>query len=189
MTLSPAHNTVQGFAARLARTRTGVRAVMVIERAWPLVLPLVIVASLFLSLSWLGVFRVLPDAGRLAVMAVLGVAAIGALYPLRFYRHPSADEVDRRIERANRLDHTPVRAQNDRPSGKENAFADALWREALGRSGRHPSPDRARRFWGPRQVTDLAARGPRQPSERGPATEAGLRAAVRRYNCIRFHCT
>ena len=35
---------------------------MTLERGWPLVLPLLIVASLFLSLSWLGVFRLLPDA-------------------------------------------------------------------------------------------------------------------------------
>jgi uncharacterized protein (TIGR02302 family) len=129
MTQSPARDTVRSFAARLARTRTAVRAVMAVERGWPLVLPLVIVVCLFLSMSWLGLFRVLSDAGRLAAVAALAGAAIAALYPLRSYRRPSAEEVDRRIERANRLLHTPVRAQSDRPSGKDNAFAAALWRE------------------------------------------------------------
>ena len=101
---------------------------MAVERGWPLLLPLVIVICLFLILSWFGVFRVLPDAGRLLVLAALGLAALAALYPLRFWRRPSAEEVDRRIERANALVHEPVRVQSDRPSGKQNAFADALFR-------------------------------------------------------------
>ena len=129
MTQTPATSTVQALAARLARTRTAVRTVMAVERGWPLLLPLVIVICLFLILSWFGVFRVLPDAGRLLVLAALGLAALAALYPLRFWRRPSAQEVDRRIERANALVHEPVRVQSDRPSGKQNAFADALWRE------------------------------------------------------------
>ena len=102
---------------------------MVVERGWPLILPLLIVASLFFSLSWLGVFRILPDAGRVAVMLVLAGAGLAALYPLRLFHKPTAAEIDRRIERANRLEHTPVLVQADRPSGKESAFSEALWRE------------------------------------------------------------
>jgi len=102
---------------------------MIVERGWPLILPLLAVFGLFLCLSWLGVFRLLPDAARLALALGLGMAAIAALWPLGYYRHPTAAEVDRRIERANRLAHTPVQAQTDRPSGKGGAFAEALWRE------------------------------------------------------------
>ena len=54
---------------------------------------------------------------------------MAALYPLRFYRNPTAHEIDRRIERANKLAHTPVLVQTDRPSGQGGAFAEALWRE------------------------------------------------------------
>jgi uncharacterized protein (TIGR02302 family) len=79
------------------------------------------------------VFRALPDLARLGAVIAFGIAALAALYPLRFYRHPAAAEIDRRIERANRLAHTPVLVQTDRPAGKDGgnggAFAEALWRE------------------------------------------------------------
>ena len=129
MTERPAANTDLSFAGRLSRTRLAVRAAMTVERGWPLVLPLLVVVSLFLSLSWLGVFRIMPDMARLATVVALGVAALAALYPLRFYKKPSAVEIDRRIERANELAHTPVLVQTDRPSGQESAFSEALWRE------------------------------------------------------------
>ncbi|HEY6631053.1 MAG TPA: TIGR02302 family protein, partial [Rhizobiaceae bacterium] len=118
-----------GLTTRLARTRFAVRASMIVERGWPLVLPFLLVVGLFLSLSWLGIFRVLPDLARLAVVVGFGVAGLAALYPLRFYRHPMPGEIDRRIESANRLIHTPVLAQTDRPAGQNGAFAEALWRE------------------------------------------------------------
>ncbi len=117
------------FPASLARTRAAVAAAMAVERGWPLILPLLIVFSLFFSLSWLGIFRSLPDAGRVAAMLLLACAGLASLYPLRLFRKPTASEIDRRIERANRLLHTPMLVQGDRPSGKESAFSDALWRE------------------------------------------------------------
>jgi uncharacterized protein (TIGR02302 family) len=102
---------------------------MTVERGWPLLLPLAIVLSLFLSVSWLGLFALLPDTARLIAVAVFGVAALAALYPLRFFRMPAAVEVDRRIEAANQLLHSPVLTQTDRPSGRETGFSQALWRE------------------------------------------------------------
>src|SRR5690606_28794766 len=111
MTETNAAGTDLGLRAGLARTRFAVRTAMVVERGWPLVLPLLLVVSLFVSLSWLGVFRLLPDIARLALAAGFVVAALASLYPLRFYRHPTAGEIDRRIERANKLVHTPVLVQ------------------------------------------------------------------------------
>ncbi|MDN2568374.1 TIGR02302 family protein [Aquibium sp. A9E412] len=101
---------------------------MTVERAWPLVLPLVVLVSLFFSLAWLGVFRALPDWARLTLVAGFALAALAALWPLRGFRLPAAAEIDRRIERANRLEHAPVSTQTDRLSAGD-AFADALWRE------------------------------------------------------------
>ncbi|GAA2855934.1 TIGR02302 family protein [Aminobacter niigataensis] len=102
---------------------------MIVERGWPLVLPLLVTASLFLSLSWLGLFRLLPDMARLALIVAFAIAGLASLYPLRFFRLPSWAEIDSRLERANQLLHTPVQVQTDRPSGKADGFADALWRE------------------------------------------------------------
>src|SRR5690606_10924531 len=99
-----------------------------------LVLPLLLVVSLFVSLSWLGVFRLLPDIARLALAAGFVVAALASLYPLRFYRHPTPGAPDRRLERANQLRHAPAPVHTDRPAGRgegqgSGAFAEALWRE------------------------------------------------------------
>lgn len=112
----------------LSRRRIAIRAAILIERLWPLLLPLAITACLFASLSWLGIFRLVPDWLRLGLVALLALAAVASLYPLRFFRSPTSGEIDRRIELANRLEHAPLRAQSDRPTA-DDPFAQALWRE------------------------------------------------------------
>ncbi len=118
----------QGIA-RLAQTRFATRFAIAFERLWPLLLPLLLTGALFVSVSWLGLFRVVPEAVRIGLLALFAVAALAALYPLRFFRMPAARAIDRRIERANRLEHAPVSAQTDRLVGPADDFSDALWRE------------------------------------------------------------
>ncbi|MGN6467470.1 MAG: TIGR02302 family protein [Rhizobiaceae bacterium] len=118
-----------GIFARLTRTRWTTRAVMLVERGWPLVLPILMVVGLYLSASWFGVFRIAPDWLRIALAVLFGLAALAALWPLRAFAMPTEAEIDRRIERANRLEHTPVLVQTDRPGGNPDDFSVALWRE------------------------------------------------------------
>ncbi|EKF40417.1 hypothetical protein NA8A_21002 [Nitratireductor indicus C115] len=115
--------------ARLGRTRLAVRCAMLIERLWPLVLPLLVLVSLFLSLSWFGLFRLMPDVLRIGVLAVLTLAGLASLWPLRGFRLPAHAEIDRRIEQANQLEHEPIAAQSDTLAGDTDGFAAALWRE------------------------------------------------------------
>lgn len=129
MTQRPTFSSDRGLAGRLALSRLATRVSMMVERGWPLLLPLVIVASLFLSISWLGLFSRLPDMARVGLVAAFAIAALAALYPLRFFRLPGAAEIDRRIEAANQLLHSPVLVQTDWPSGRESSFSQALWRE------------------------------------------------------------
>ncbi|TGV50656.1 DUF4175 family protein, partial [bacterium M00.F.Ca.ET.141.01.1.1] len=107
MTERPTSSGERSLAARLALSRLATRASMVSERGWPLVLPLLVLVSLFLSFSWFGLFLRLPDAPRIRLLILFALAAIAALYPLRFFRMPTAAEVDRRIEAANALLHSP----------------------------------------------------------------------------------
>jgi len=164
MTQRPTSSGDRGLAGRLALSRLATRASMVVERGWPLLLPLLILASLFLSISWLGLFPLLPDVARIGVLVVFAIAALAALYPLRVFRLPTAAEIDRRIEAANELLHSPVQVQTDRPSGHESIFSQALWREhqkrmaeRLGSLGadrpRARVPERDR--WGLRAVAAL----------------------------------
>ncbi|MFE0016771.1 TIGR02302 family protein [Mesorhizobium sp. NPDC059054] len=129
MTERPTSGTDRSLAARLAASRLATRAVIVVERAWPLVLPFLLVVALFLSAAWLGIFTRLPDMARLGLVGLFGIAALAALYPLRFFKSPTASEIDSRIEAANALLHSPVRVQTDRPGGQAGDFAQALWRE------------------------------------------------------------
>jgi len=118
-----------GMLAKLGRTRMWTAASIALERAWPLALPLLIIVSLFLSLSWFGLFRLMPDWLRVVVAVAFVLAAAISLYPLRYFRWPRGGEIDRRIERANELQHSPVLVQADRLSGTSDGFAEALWRE------------------------------------------------------------
>jgi uncharacterized protein (TIGR02302 family) len=129
MTERPTLSGDRRLAGRLAFSRLATRVSMTVERGWPLLLPFIIVASLYVSVSWLGLFPRLPDAVRIVVVAAFAIAGLAALYPLRFFKMPSGAEIDRRIEAANNLLHSPVLVQIDRPSGKESGFSQALWRE------------------------------------------------------------
>jgi len=129
MTERPISSGERGLAGRLALSRLATGASMVFERGGPLVLPLLVVVSLFLSFAWFGLFPRLPDAARIGFLVLFALSGVAALYPLRFFRMPSAAEVDRRIEAANELLHSPLQAQTDRPSGAESIFSQALWRE------------------------------------------------------------
>ena len=90
MTERPISSGERSLALRLALSRLATRASMVSERGWPLVLPLLIVISLFLSVSWFGLFARLPDVAGILLLILFAVSGVATLYPLRFFRMPSA---------------------------------------------------------------------------------------------------
>ena len=107
MSDNKAANTTRPTVTRLRRARLGTWMAVYVERLWPLLLPVVVVAGLFVSASWFGLFRFVPDAVRIVLVGLFAIAALAALYPLRHFRRPRAAEIDRRIERANALPHRP----------------------------------------------------------------------------------
>jgi uncharacterized protein (TIGR02302 family) len=127
--MAAAQHSEQSTTTHMTRTRWATSFVMAFERLWPRLLPVLLVAALFTSLAWFGVFRLVPDALRIGLSMVLGLAAMAALWPLGGFRWPSAPAIDRRIERANALIHEPVTVQSDKPSASGDPFAMALWRE------------------------------------------------------------
>ena len=121
------------FGFQSPHALTGVRwttgLAIVFERLWPKLLPLLIVCLLFASASWFGVFRSFGESGRLVAAALFAMLGLAALYPLLRVRMPTSSDITARIERANRLEHQPIAAQTDRPSGAFDPMTDALWQE------------------------------------------------------------
>ncbi|MBN9046488.1 MAG: TIGR02302 family protein [Rhizobiales bacterium] len=119
-----------GADAALERLRLCAFLSISFERLWPLVLPLILLAALFTSLGWLGLFGFMPRWLHIAVLAAFALAGLIALYlPFRF-RRPSADEVTARIETVNDLRHEPLAVQTGHmATGEEDPFAVALWHE------------------------------------------------------------
>ncbi|MFC0192605.1 TIGR02302 family protein [Aureimonas pseudogalii] len=117
------------------RVRLAAAGAIVVERIWPTMLGLALVAALFFVLSWFGVFAALPSIGRLVLLAVLVVGVLAVLWLGRGVRLPRSGEIVDRIERASQLEHQPLRAQDDRAAGAD-PFALALWHEHQQRMAR-----------------------------------------------------
>ncbi len=120
---------IQTQPGALTRARLATGAAMAFERLWPKVLPLILAALLFASLSWSGLFRALPEAARYLIAAAFALLALAALIPLLRFRLPSEGEITRRIEAANRLEHQPIAVQNDRLPADADPVSAALWQE------------------------------------------------------------
>ncbi|MEJ5080103.1 TIGR02302 family protein [Ochrobactrum sp. MYb379] len=119
-----------GEGAALRRLRLQSFLTISFERVWPLVLPLILLIALFASLSWLGLFALMPRWLHLGVLGLFGLAGIVALYlPFRF-RLPDDEAITARIEDVNGLIHEPLAVQTGQmATGANDPFAIALWQE------------------------------------------------------------
>ncbi len=101
-------------SGRLERALLQASAALWWERVWPTLQGVLIVAALYVGLSWLGVWTLLP--GWLSVIAALGILAV-ALWvasPLVAVRWPGRAEALARIERVSGFSHRPLTALDDR---------------------------------------------------------------------------
>ncbi|MFD1199069.1 TIGR02302 family protein [Brucella gallinifaecis] len=119
-----------GEDAALRRLRLQSFLTLSFERLWPLILPLILLIALFASLSWLGLFALMPRWLHIAVLGLFGLAGIIALYlPFRFKR-PDENAITTRIEDVNGLIHEPLAVQSwEMATGNNDPFALALWHE------------------------------------------------------------
>ncbi|MBI4274438.1 MAG: TIGR02302 family protein [Rhizobiales bacterium] len=104
------------------------------ERLWPPVLALATLAGLFLGLSWLGLWLLLPAAGRIAGLLLFAAAAGAAAFPLIFVRFPTHHDALRRLDRGSGLAHRPATAIVDKiAAGPNDPMSVALWRTHVNR--------------------------------------------------------
>ena len=59
--------------ARMRNARVLARAALIWERLWPLALPLVLLIAVFLSVSWLGLWPLMQNGLRLALLGLFAV--------------------------------------------------------------------------------------------------------------------
>lgn len=117
----------------LARKRTLARLALWFERLWVAVWPALGVLGAYAAAALLDLPGLLPPWPRLAVAALVFLAAALLLWRgLRLVTGPSASGVDRRLERASGLRHRPLATLADRPAAP-TPEAEALWRAHIAR--------------------------------------------------------
>jgi uncharacterized protein (TIGR02302 family) len=120
------------------RLRLSTWLMIAIERLWPLLLPLLLVIAVFLSLSWFGLFRLVPDLARQALLALFLLSIPFCVYLLLKFRLPGTSDVTRRLENVNALAHQPITVQTEELAGNStDPFARALWAEHRKRMAEH----------------------------------------------------
>lgn len=113
---------------RLVRTFAAIGLVW--ESLWPLLVPAICVALVFLTLSWLGVWQVSLQPVRTGLLALFAAAMLAAIWQFRKLRLPSSAEITRRVETASELEDRPITAQEDEIAfGSGDDFSRALWIE------------------------------------------------------------
>ncbi|ANK93386.1 MULTISPECIES: TIGR02302 family protein [Rhizobium] len=115
--------------ARLVTTkRLLARTVLFFEQLLPLLMPVLCIVAIYLSASWFGIFRNVPDWLRILLLIAFAAAFLVSLVPFRHLRWPKTAEADRMLEERNGLPHQPVSVQEDEPA-YNTPFSRALWRE------------------------------------------------------------
>ena len=117
-----------GLQDRIAGAVWRARAALFWEEAWPRLAHVLAVVALFLSVSWLGLWLVVPDWLRFALLGVFAGALAFTLWRLAQLRWPDRAAGLARVERHSGLLHRPVTAVTDGlASGKRDAASRALW--------------------------------------------------------------
>ena len=102
--------------------------VLVWERAWPVLVAVLVVVAVFLTVSWLGLWLELPGWARVAGLGLFGAALAWCLSGLARLAPPSRAQTLSRLDRDSGVGHRPATALEDRLAnpGSDPATR-ALW--------------------------------------------------------------
>jgi uncharacterized protein (TIGR02302 family) len=105
------------------------------ERLWPALARIAVVIGLFLTVSWLGLWLLLPPLGRAAALVAFAALAVASLVPLAFLRLPTAAEALRRLDRGSGILHRPATTIADELAvTPTDPHTLALWRAHVART-------------------------------------------------------
>jgi len=114
--------------AKFARKVRASRWALYFERLWPRVWLLLGLVGLFLFVSLAGLWPMLSDTVHYLLLALFGVAGIGALVHMARVRFPNRDEAVRRIERVSGVPHRPASSYEDTVTANaDDPRTSAIW--------------------------------------------------------------
>ncbi len=96
------------------------------ERGWPHLARLLSVVGLFLAVSWAGLWLLLPFTARAIGLGLFVLLALGAVFPLLWFRWPRREEALSRLDRGAGIRHRPATALTD-TLATQDPVALALW--------------------------------------------------------------
>jgi uncharacterized protein (TIGR02302 family) len=121
--------------ATLASALKRARLSMLWERLWPALAAVATAVGLFLAVSWLGVWLLLPPLARAVGVVAFAAMVIAALIPLFRLRMPGVPEGLRRLDRESGLRHRPATAMADALAvTPQDPYSLALWNAHLERA-------------------------------------------------------
>ena len=113
---------------RLQRLVARAWAILLFERIWRIVLPPLVVAGIFVCVSWTGLWLDAPHWARGLGVFALASGLFIVLLPLRRFRFPSRKEALERIDRVSGLASHPAAVIEDRlGNGTQDPATLALW--------------------------------------------------------------
>ena len=113
---------------RLAGRRLLARSAILFEAAWPALWPPLAIIGLFLCAALLNLPPLLPPAMQVALLALVGLAAVACLlWGFRSIRLPDDRAADRRLETRSGLIHRPLSVLTDKPATADHVGL-ALWK-------------------------------------------------------------
>jgi len=139
---------------KFARKVTASRWALLFERLWPRLWLVLGVAGLFLVVSLLGVWPLLPQPAHVALLSAFALGGLAALVYAARVRFPTHEDAVRRIERVSGIPHRPASSYEDTiTANADDPRTSAIWQAHRARLAAalsrlrvgkpHPRADRA----------------------------------------------
>lgn len=125
--MNASHPDSDKLTARIRRAVTRARLFALIERAWPRLVLAASVLGLFLIVSWLGLWPLMPDLLRFALVGLFTLSLATCLTWLVRTPRPGREESLVRVETQSGLTGRPLAALDDAPFDTSSAQGMALW--------------------------------------------------------------
>lgn len=116
-----------GLSARIRRVLARARLFALVERAWPRLVLAASVIALFLIVSWLNLWPLMPDLLRFALVGLFAIGLAASMAWLIRTPRPAHEENLVRVETHSGLAGRPLAALDDTPFDTSSAQGMALW--------------------------------------------------------------